>query len=80
MKTLVDKSTDKIINDTATPEELQEEMLVFVNEWAKDHGVSVDEVSTFFYLASEYTIRLARAKQREEQSKSSTEPSSTCNC
>lgn len=80
MKKLVDKSTDRIVNDTSTPEELQKEMLVFVNEWAKTHNVDVKEVSVLFYMASEYTIRLMRAKQRKEQAKSSTEPSSTCNC
>lgn len=80
MKILVDKSTDRIINDTATPEEIQEEMLAYVHEWAKEHDVKVDEVSAFFYMASEYTVRLARARQRKEQGKSSTEPTSTCNC
>lgn len=79
-KTLEDRLADNIINDTATPEEIQKEMIVFVNEWAKEHGVDVKEASMFFYMASEYTIRLRRAKQRKEQSKSSPEPSSTCNC
>lgn len=80
MKKLVDMSTDRIVNDTSTPEEIQKEMLVFVNEWAKTYGVDVKEASVFFYMASEYTIRLMHAKQRQAQGKSSTEPSSTCNC
>ena len=80
MKILVDKLTDRIINDTATPEEIQEEMLAYLHEWAKEHGVKIDEVSAFFYMASEYTIRLARANHRKAKSKSSTEPTSTCNC
>lgn len=81
MKILVDKIiADRIENDTATPEEIQEEMLVFVHGWAKEHGVDVKEASAFFYMASEYTIRLARANQRKAKSKSNTEPSGTCNC
>lgn len=81
MKTIVDKLiADRIENDTATPEEIQEEMCVFVHGWAKEHGVDVKEASVFFLLSSEYTIRLMFANQRKAQGKSSTEPSSTCNC
>jgi hypothetical protein len=79
-KTLIERSFDRITHDTATPEEIQEEMQAYAFKWAKEHGVGVDEASAFFYMASEYTIRLALANQREEQSKSSTEPSGTCNC
>ena len=80
MKILVDKLTDSIRNDTSPPEELQEEMLAYVHEWAKEHDVEVKEASEFFYMASTFTVRLALARQRKAQGKSSTEPSSTCNC